>query len=183
MVTVPNSTQSDIIVCTAFLSDDVGQMVARHDTDGPTIDVAVAPTDSGQRVELSLSPAEARDLAGQLTEIADVAQRAAWTPAVLTEVRERFLPGHTDQQIIERLDRLARAHRGMAPGHHGTLGWRAGRLLTAELGGEAVARAVAAIDAAADHLAAVATAAAPLTELRTSLDELAAFYRAESERP
>ncbi|TDE13509.1 hypothetical protein [Jiangella asiatica] len=181
MVTVPNSEHRDVIVRAPFLGDEVGHMVARHDAEGPTIDVRLAPQDTEQHVEFSISPAEARELAEQLVRIADAAQRAGWTPDVLAQVRERFLPGHTDQQIIERLDRLAERLGGFVLGHHGRVSWRAGRILTAELGAEAVGRAALALEAAVEQLSAVGAAVGPLTELRAALTQLDVFYRAESE--
>src|ERR1700754_2809952 len=106
VVTYQQPDRREVIARSAFLSDDVGEMVAWHDSEGPTIDVHLAPADSGQLVHFAMTPSEARLVAGQLTQIAATAQRAGWTPEVLADVRERFLPGRSDEQIIERLDAL-----------------------------------------------------------------------------
>ena len=53
----------------------------------------------------------------QLTEIADTAQRAGWTPAVLADARERYLPGLSDEQIIAWLDALIDRLGGLVLGY------------------------------------------------------------------
>lgn len=181
MVTVPAADRRAVIARSAFLSDDVGEMVAWHDAEGPTIDVVLAPADSGQHVALSLSPSEARLVAGQLTEIAASAQRAGWTPEVLADVRERYLPGRSDQQIIERLDALTARLGGLVLGYRGRLDWKAGRMLTAEVGTELLERAAAAVDVAGQHLAAYQQAVGQLSAVKAELDQLERFYRTESE--
>jgi len=61
-----------------------------------------------------------------------VTQRAGWTPEVLAHARESYLPGLSDEQIIERLDRLTARLGGLVMGTRGRLDWRAGRILRAE---------------------------------------------------
>jgi hypothetical protein len=181
VVTVPTADRRAVIARSAFLSDDVGQMVARHDAEGPTIDVDLAPADSGQRVHLALTPTEARLIAGQLTDLAATAQRAGWTPEILADVRERYLPGRTDQQIIERLDALTDRLGGLVLGYKGRIDWKAGRILTAEIGTELLNRAATALDAAEQHLAAHQQAVEHLGAVKAELEALQRFYRTESE--
>ncbi|MBB5791612.1 hypothetical protein [Jiangella mangrovi] len=182
MVTVPTADRRAVIARSAFLSDDVGQMVARHDTEGPTIEVDLAPADSdGQRAHVALTPSEARLIAAQLTDLAATAQRAGWTPEVLADARERYLPGQSDEQIIARLDALTARLGGLVLGYRGKLDWRAGRILTAEVGAELLDRAAAAVDAAEQHLAAHQQAVEQLGAVKAELEALQRFYRTESE--
>jgi hypothetical protein len=92
-------------------------------------------------------------LADQLRDLADTVQQAGWTPEVIAHVRERYLPGASDDEITARLDRLAadlgRSPLGLRPG---TLSLAAERSLTAMLASEAVEQAVTALDAAIDAL-------------------------------
>lgn len=181
MVTVPTADRRAVIVRSAFLSDDVGEMVAWHDSEGPTIDVHLAPNDSDQRVDFAMTPSEARLVARQLTEIAATAQRAGWTPEVLADVRERFLPGRSDQQIIDRLDALTTRLGGLVLGYRGRVDWKAGRMLIAEAGAELLERAAAAVDTAGQHLAAYQQAVEQLSTAKAELDHVRRYYATESE--
>ncbi|TDD64546.1 hypothetical protein E1262_27845 [Jiangella aurantiaca] len=55
-------------------------------------------------MHLSLLPSEARDLAAQLVEIADVAQRAGWTPEMLAQAGERYLPGMSTHRLLAAIE-------------------------------------------------------------------------------
>jgi hypothetical protein len=182
VVTVQQTDRRDVIVRGPFVSEDVGEMIAWHDTEGPSIDVRIEPEDSGQRVQFALTPSEARLLAGQLTEIAATAQRAGWTPEVLANVRERYLPGMSDEQIMERLDALTARLGGLVLGVRGRIDWRAGRMLVAEAAADAAQRAQAALDTTEQHLLAAQQAAEQLTAVRADLERVHRFYEAESGR-
>ncbi|WP_169792028.1 hypothetical protein [Jiangella muralis] len=157
-------------------------MIAWHDIEGPSIDIRIEPLDSGQRADICLAPSEARALARQLSEIADTAQRAGWTPAVLAEARERYLPGLSDEQIIERLDALTARLGGLVLGHRGRIDWRAGRMLIAETGNELLDRAAAAVDTAEHHLSDYRQAVEQLGTVKARLDDVRRFFEQESER-
>ncbi|WP_046766651.1 hypothetical protein [Jiangella alkaliphila] len=156
-------------------------MVAWHDTEGPAIDIHLEPRDAGQRIDVSISPSEARILARQLTEIADTAQRAGWTPALLADARERYLPGLSDEQIIARLDALSERLGGFVLGFRGRVDWRAGRMLVAETGNELLDRAAAAVDTAEQHLAGYRQAVDQLGTVKAELDQVRTFFAHESE--
>ncbi|SDU64581.1 hypothetical protein [Jiangella alkaliphila] len=181
MATTPAADRRDVIVRSAFLSDDVGEMIAWHDTEGPAIDIHLEPTDAGQRIDVSLTPPEARILARQLADIADTAQRAGWTPALLADARERYLPGMSDEQIIERLDALSKRLGGFVIGFRGKLDWRAGRALVAETGNELLDRAAAAVDTAEQHLSGYREAVEQLSSVKAELDHVRTFFATESE--
>ncbi|WP_119663101.1 hypothetical protein [Jiangella rhizosphaerae] len=181
MATTPAADRRDVIARSAFLSDDVGEMIAWHDTEGPSIDIHLEPADSGQRVDVSVTPSEARALARQLTELADTAQRAGWTPELLAEARERYLPGMSDEQIIARLDALTDRLGGLVLGYRGRIDWRAGRILVAETGHELLGRAATAVDAAEQHLAGYQQAVEQLTTVKAELDHVRRFFEHESE--
>lgn len=172
----------DLIIRFPFLNDDLGELIARHDDEGPIIDVFLAPEDGGGSVTFALTPAEARVLAGQLTDIADAAQRAGWTPAVLADVREHYLPGASDEQIIQRLDqltqRLGSSPLGIRPG---TVSREAGRMLAAEAGGEVVDQVADVLDEAIVRLGEFRGAVDQLAGLRAAFAELRRFYQAESQ--
>lgn len=183
MSTVSNSNDREVIAEDVFVNDDLGQMVAIHDHDGPTIRVLIAPEDTGESVAFGLSPCEARKLSDQLRAIADTAQRAGWTPAVLADVREHYLPGATDEQIITRLDELTQILGSSPLGvRRGTVHPDAGRMLAADAGVDVVRNVLAAVDQAADGLADAARASSRLTGARTSLDGLLRFYDTERRR-
>lgn len=173
-----------VIVRKPFLNDDLGEVIARHDDEGPTIDVVLAPQDSGASVSFGLTPCETRLLARQLQEVADTAQRAGWTPAVLADVRESYLPRASDEQIVARLDdlaeRLGASPLGLRPG---TLSPEAGRMLVAGAGRDVLQQAIAALDTAIARLAEFSQTTGQLTDLRAAFDELRRFYEAESENP
>ncbi len=181
MATTPSEKKRDVIARGPFLSDDVGEMIAWHDTEGPAIDIHLEPTDAGQRIDVSLTPPEARILARQLADIADTAQRAGWTPAILADARERYLPGMSDEQIIERLDALTARLGGFVLGFRGKLDWRAGRALVAETGNELLDRAAAAVDTAEQHLSGYQQALEQLTTVKAELDHVRRFFAHESE--
>ncbi|WP_157988075.1 hypothetical protein [Jiangella endophytica] len=173
----------DIIVRQPFISDDVGEIIAWRDGEGPTIAIHLEPEDSGQRADVSLTPSEARALARQLTEIADTAQRAGWTPALLADARERYLPGLSDEQIIERLDALTERLGGLVLGFRGNIDWRAGRILVAETGNQLLDRAAGAVDAAEQHLSSYQQAVDQLSSVKSELDHVRHFFTHESELP
>ncbi|TDD70776.1 hypothetical protein E1262_09030 [Jiangella aurantiaca] len=181
MATTPAADRRDVIARSAFLSDDVGEIIAWHDTEGPAIDIRLAPAESGQRADVSVTPSEVRTLARQLTEIADTAQRAGWTPAVLADARERYLPGLSDEQIIARLDALTARLGGLVLGFRGKVDWRAGRILVAETGNELLGRAATAVDAAEQYLAGYQQAVDQLTTVKAELDHVRRFFEHESE--
>ena len=181
MATTPAADRRDVIARSAFLSDDVGEMVAWHDSEGPAIDIHLEPVDAGQRVDVSLTPSEARIVARQLTELADTAQRAGWTPALLADARERYLPGLSDEQIMQRLDALTTRLGGFVLGFRGKVDWRAGRILVAETGNELPDRAATAVDTAEQHLSGYQQAVDQLTAVKAELDHVRRFFAHESE--
>lgn len=184
MVTVPTPDQREIITRRPFLDEAVGEMVARQSREGPLIDLSLQPYDTEPRVELGITPTEARELAEQLRDVADVAQRAGWTPAVLANVRERYLPGASDEEIMARLDQLTEEVGSSVLGYQtGTLDWRAGRVLTAKAGADVAERASGALENAVSTLTDVEALISRLTEMRDTFADLAQFYRHESERP
>lgn len=180
MVTVPKPKKREIITRAPFVDHDLGELVAYHDEEGPTIDVTIRPEDTTQYIQFGLTPADTHRLADELHEIADVAQRAGWTPTILSEARV-FLPGMTDEQIIERLDRLYRRWGGFVFGLRGKLSHRAGRALAVEVHIETLQGSVALIEQHAEPLSGIPELADRLTELRSSLDEVKALYVAELE--
>lgn len=183
MVTVPDPDHRNVIAQVPFLNDDLGELVAWHDKEGPVVDVRLAPDDAGDKVELRLSPCEARELADQLRDIADVAQRAGWTPAVLADVRQHYLPGASDEQIVARLDELAgRLGESVLGFRPGTISSDAGRMLVAGVGTEVVERAATALDVTIGRLGELRNAVDRLAELRADFDELRRFYRTEGEQ-
>ncbi|SEE94330.1 hypothetical protein [Jiangella alba] len=183
MVSTHHEERRDVIVRQPFVSDEVGEIVAWHDSEGPTIDIHLEPEDSGQRADVSLTPSEARDLARQLREIADTAQRAGWTPAVLADARERYLPGLSDEQIIARLDALTERLGGLVLGYRGKIDWRAGRILVAETGHQLLDRAAGAVNVAEQHLAGYQQALDQLSTVKAELDHVRHFFTHESELP
>lgn len=183
VATTPAADRRDVIVRSAFISDEVGEIVAWHDSEGPTIDIHLEPEDSGQRADVSLTPSEARDLARQLREVADTAQRAGWTPAVLADARERYLPGLSDEQIMQRLDALAARLGGLVLGYRGKVDWRAGRMLVAETGHQLLDRAAGAVETAEQHLAGYQQAVDQLGTVKAELEHVRHFFTHESELP
>lgn len=183
MVTVSTPAERDVISRVPFLNDRLGELVAWHDREGPMIDVRLAPEDSGTSVTATLSPSETRELADQLRQIADVAQHAGWTPAVLADVREHYLPGAGDEEIMARLDQLTHRLDSSPLGiRQGTVHPAAGRMLTADVGSELVEQASAALDDTIDRLTEFRHAIDRPTTLRDSLADLQRFYRTESEK-
>lgn len=181
MATLPTPDETNIITRAPFLSTEIGEIIAWHDHEGPSVDFRLAPEDTDQRAEVSSTPSEVHKLADQLHEIATIAQRAGWTPEILAQVRERYLPGMSDAQIIERLDRLTSRIGGLVFGFGGRLHHNSGRMLVAEVGLEALDRVAAAIDAASQQLDGVHQLTPALTELREATTGLRRFYQAETE--
>lgn len=181
MVTVSKPKKREIITRAPFVSDDIGEIVAYHDEEGPTIDVTIRPEDSGQYAQFGLTAAEVRQLADELHSIADQVQRAGWTPTILAEARA-YLPGMTDEQIIERLDRLYRRWGGLVIGFRGMLDRRAGRALAIEVHMETLEQSVALVEEHAEKLSGIPELADRLSELRSSLEHVRQLYIAEQER-
>ncbi|WP_053208197.1 hypothetical protein [Jiangella muralis] len=182
MATLPTPDETNIITRAPFLAREIGEIIAWHDHEGPSIDFRLAPEDTDQHAEISFTPSEVHKLADQLHEIATVAQHAGWTPEILAQARARYLPGMSDVQIIERLDRLADRIGGLVFGVGGRLHGEAGRMLTAEVGLEALDRVAAAVDVASQQLDGVHQLTPALTELREAIAGMRRFYQAETER-
>lgn len=180
MVTVSKPKKREIITRAPFVSDDIAEIVAYHDEEGPTIDVTIRPEDSGQYAQFGLTAAEVRQLADELHRVADQVKRAGWTPTILAEARA-YLPGMTDEQIIERLDRLYRLWGGFVIGFRGMLDRRAGRALAVEEHIAMLERSAALVEDHAEKLSGIPELASGLAELRSSLDEVRQLYLAEME--
>jgi hypothetical protein len=118
-----------VITRRLLLADHLGAMVAYLDVEGPSIEFVITPDDEGTRMTFEVSPSEARQMAA---EIGGRSPPQHSTPDVLAEVRENYLSGMTDEQIIERLDRLSLRLGGLVLGHRRKIDWRAGRILRAE---------------------------------------------------
>ena len=99
MVTVPKTNKREIITRAPFVHPDVGEIVAFHDEEGPTIDLVIKPEGSDEYAQVGITAADAHELADELHRIADEVQRAGWTPKLLSDARA-YLPGMTDEQII-----------------------------------------------------------------------------------
>ncbi|WP_132107641.1 hypothetical protein [Jiangella aurantiaca] len=144
-------------------------MVAHLLRGNAEIDVTITPEDSdGQRAGFFMNVKEARQLARALLEIADVAQAAMWTPRLLDEVRNRWLPGATDAEISARLNDLCEQRGGgielLSPG---LLYGQDGEALAAAAHREKVDRAEAAMDAAR----------LSLTDMESVISDLRTIYR------
>ncbi|SDU47734.1 hypothetical protein [Jiangella alkaliphila] len=181
MVTVPKPKQREIITRAPFVHHEVGEVVVYHDEEGPTIDITIELEDTKQRAQFAITPREAHQLADDMHRIADLAQRAGWTPTILTDAR-RYLPGMTDEQIIERLDRLYRRWGGLVIGFRGRLDRAAGRALAVEVHMETLDRSVALVEEYAEPLSGIPEMADRLDELRSSLEDVRQLYVAEQER-
>jgi hypothetical protein len=57
MSTLPTPEESNIIKRVPFVSAELGEIIAWHDYEGPSIDFKLAPEDSPQRFDMSFSPA------------------------------------------------------------------------------------------------------------------------------
>lgn len=178
MTTLPNSAEREIITQARFHEDLT--IVAFHEDEGPLLELIVAPVGTGKRADLLVNTAEARDLAVELNRIADLALRAGWTPVILADARQQ-LPGMTDEQIIERLERLHRRLGGFVFGVAGRLGGRAARMLSVEVHIETLERAIALVDQHAEVLSGVPDVASRFRELRASLNDVNTMYKAELE--
>lgn len=181
MVTVPKPKKREIITRAPFVHPDVGEIVAFHDEEGPTIDVTIRPEGSEEYARFGLTAADAHQLADELHRIGTIVQRAGWTPTLLSDART-YLPGMTDEQIIERLDRLYRRWGGLVIGYRGRLDRRAGRALAVEVHMETLERSVRLVDEHAEPLSGVPELADRLAELRSSLEAVKQLYIAEQER-
>ncbi|WP_026874446.1 hypothetical protein [Jiangella gansuensis] len=171
MVKLPEPDAREIIARAPVVDEMVGEMVAHLDAGNPHIDVEIKPYETTMYARFDLIPKEARQLAAELVRMADVAQNAAWTPALLAQVRERYLPGATDAQIVERLNRLARRESGFELVSPGVLDPADGYQLTAEAHRELVERVAAALSAAG----------VTMRELDTAIGDLRAVYAAGTE--
>ncbi|WP_157987631.1 hypothetical protein [Jiangella endophytica] len=160
---------------------DVGEIVAFHDEEGPTIDVTIRPEGSEEYAHFGLTAADAHQLADELHRIGTIVQRAGWTPTILTDARA-YLPGMTDEQIIERLDRLYRRWGGLVIGFRGRLDRRAGRALAVEVHMETLEHTVGLVEQHAETFSGVPELADGLAELRSSLEDVRQLYVAEQER-
>ncbi|WP_157987736.1 hypothetical protein [Jiangella endophytica] len=96
-----------------FVDEMVGELVAHHWHGTPQIDLEVKPPESQQYAKVGFNLREARQAAAELLQLVDIAQQAMWTPVLLADVREHYLPGATDAEIIERLTRLAERDAGL----------------------------------------------------------------------
>lgn len=181
MVTVPKPKKREIITRAPFVHHDIGEIIAFHDEEGPTIDVVVKPEASDQYAHVAITAIEAHQLADELHRIGTITQRAGWTPTVLTDARA-YLPGMTDEQIIERLDRLYRRWNGHVIGYRGHLDRAAGRALAVEVHIETLERSVALVEEHAETLSGIPELADRLSELRSSLEDVRQLYIAEQER-
>ena len=76
----------------------------------------------------------------------------------------------TDEQIIERLDRLYRRWGGLVIGFRGSLSRAAGRALAVEVHMETLERSAALVEQHAETLSGIPELADRLTELRSSLE-------------
>src|SRR5690625_2973874 len=152
MVKVPEQDYSDVITRAPLVHRDVGEIVAHHGDEGPMIDMVIKPDDLARRGKVSMGAAEARQLATELNRIADLTQQSGWTPRILAEVRQRYLPGMTDAEIMRRLDRLYEQWGGFVFGLGGSLSFRAGQVLAAESQAEPLDGALAVIDRHAESL-------------------------------
>jgi hypothetical protein len=184
MVKLPPPEERTEIARVPFVDDMVGVMVARLDdrADGPVIDVTVKPFETDMQAEFSLSPSDARGLADQLRAIADTAQRAGWTAGLVADVREKYLPGASDEQIMARLDRLTERFGGGVYGQvPDRLDWRAGRVLIAEDAATATADVVGVVDDVIGHLSSLADAAQRLSHTREVLAGAESRYQLQAE--
>ncbi|WP_026876765.1 hypothetical protein [Jiangella gansuensis] len=156
MVTVPEPDKRQIIARAPFFDESVGEMVAHLLHGNAEIDVVVKPFESEQIAGFAVNVKEARRFARVLLEFADVAQAAMWTPKLLAEVRNRWLPGATDAEIIQRLNDLCERRGG------GIELLSSGRLFAQD--GEALVAAV--------HREKVDRVAVALSDARVSLTDL-----------
>ncbi|TDE13004.1 hypothetical protein [Jiangella asiatica] len=181
MVTVPKPKKREIITRAPFVHPDVGEIVAYHDEEGPTIDVTIRPEGSEEYAHFGLTAADAHQLADELHRIGTIVQRAGWTPTILADARA-YLPGMTDDQIIERLDRLYRRWGGLVIGFRGRLDRAAARALMVEDHIETLERSMALIEQNAGPLSGIPELADRLDELRSSLEAVRQLYIDEQER-
>ncbi|SEF14435.1 hypothetical protein [Jiangella alba] len=181
MVTVPKPKKREIITRAPFIHHDVGEVVVFHDEEGPTIDVVVKPEGSEQYAHFAITAIEAHQLADEMHRLGTIAQRAGWTPTILSDARV-YLPGMTDEQIIERLDRLYQRRGGLVIGFRGRLDRAAGRALALEVHMETLDRSVRLVEEHAETFSGVPELADRLSELRASLEDVRQLYIAEQER-
>lgn len=170
MVKLPEPDTREIIARVPFVEEGVGEMVAHILRGDAHIDVVIKPFETDMYASFDLLPKEARRLAAELVRIADVAQQAMWTPKLLANVRERYLPGATDAEIIERLNRMVQRDGGLELMKPGLLYPQDGYALTAEAHRELVDRIAGALSAAG----------VTLGELETVVGDLRKTYRADA---
>ncbi|SDU82615.1 hypothetical protein [Jiangella alkaliphila] len=166
MVNVPERDKREIIARAPFVDEMVGEMVAHLLHGNAHIDVEIKPFETDMYAKVGLNLKEVRRTALELLRMAEVAQQATWTPRLLANVRERYLPGATDAQIIEQLRRLAERDDGLELLESGLLFPQDGYALTAEAHRELVDRIAAALSAAG----------VTLGELESSVDDLRKVY-------
>lgn len=172
MPKVPEHDKRQIITRAPFVDESVGEMVAHLLHGNAEIDVVVKPLDSGQEAMFAMNVKEARQTAAALLVIADTAQAAMWTPGLLAEVRERYLPGATDAQIIEQLEALAdRLGGGIELRSTGHLFSQDGQALAAAVHGAKVERVASAL----------ADAGVAFSELDSVVGDLRKVYAAARE--
>ncbi|TDD70675.1 hypothetical protein E1262_08440 [Jiangella aurantiaca] len=99
----------------------------------------------GETIGCRMASVGARQAAAELLQLVNVAQQAMWTPELLADVRERYLPGATDAEIIERLTRLAERDSGLELRTSGRLFPQDGQALTAAAHREKVERVAVAL--------------------------------------
>lgn len=178
MVKVPNDDDRHVIARIPLVAEE-GELVARIDEDGPEIDLVIDPPDTDMYARLKYTPHELRELADQAYEIADSAQRASWTPEFVADVRDRYLPGRSDEEVVARLDALSNQLRSRLY-LRGRLQWDAGFMLRAAAGADAVSRVVAALDDLAGELG--RAKAERLSPVRALLDELHQSFQSDAAR-
>lgn len=165
------------IIARIPLAADEGELVAWKDEDGPVIDLVISPTDEDPSARLTYTPCELREFADQAYEIADTAQRASWTPEFVADVRDRYLPGLSEEEVIARLDALAnRTERRLYLS--GRVHPEAGYRLRAGAGAEAVGRVIAVLEELTGELG--RAKAARVSPVREALDRLRASLEAEA---
>ncbi|TDE12637.1 hypothetical protein [Jiangella asiatica] len=171
MVKLPEPDTREIIARASFVDEMVGEMVAHLQRGEAHIDVVIKPFESDMYAQFDLLPKEARRLAAELVRIADVVQRAMWTPKLLAHVRERYLPGATDVEIVERLNRLVERDGGLELLKPGVLHPQDGFTLTTEAHREVVDRVAGVLSAAGVSLG----------ELESVVGDLRKVYRTDTQ--
>ncbi|TDD65549.1 hypothetical protein E1262_24890 [Jiangella aurantiaca] len=171
MVKLPEPDTREIIARAPFVEEGVGEMVAHILHGDAHIDVEIKPFETEMYAQFDLLPKEARRLAADLVRIADIAQQAMWTPKLLANVRERYLPGATDAEIVEQLNRMVERVGGLELMKPGVLYPQDGYELTRQAHRQVV-----------DRIAGVLSeAGVTLGELESVVRDLRKVQRAETE--